>query len=587
MDSVYKKYENDRNNCTYEIIEHIKNGGDAVIAAGPGTGKTYLFKQIIQNFQLSPGKKVLVLSFINALVDDLKRELCNNENAEVRTLHSFARKILGNSVPAIEPRLPEIIAEDLLIHKECEYGAKEIKAEVRRIEKLFHTMEIDLPENEEIKEFYENRREFYNRVSFNDIVYSLVSHLKQNPEQMPKEYDLLIIDEFQDFCLLEAKLVEILSQNSRATVIVGDDDQIVYDKATPDLLRQKYLPPDTEYRGFTLPFCGRCTEGIVNFINEAVKNAKNMGKLKGRIEKEYKYFRSGKKDEVSQQYPKIICRDDLEDGQIPMNIHSYIQRACKECKDEKPEYETFMVIAPIKNKIKKIEDSFVKLGYKNVLVNKGRDYDDLTYGMGILLNANRGADNFGWRLVVGKKYSENLKEVVKASIENPSDNISNHCPDFKEAGEKVLTLLRELVKTKQTCVRTEKFKSLQGQEKKKHKSFPGEKVSALIDFWDTDPEINWLNTLMNDLQTVKEVLKDGGNQQNLFPGVKIILTTPQSSKGLSAKHVFITDCTKEIMFKEESNKEICTLLVAISRAEKSLTIFTKKNSAPSILSFSA
>ena len=587
MDSVYKKYENERNNCTDEIIEHIKNDGNAVIAAGPGTGKTYLFKQIIENFQLGPGKKVLVLSFINALVDDLKRALCKNENVEVRTLHSFARKILGNSVPAIEPRLPEIIAEDFLIHKECEYGEKEIKAEVRRIEKLFHTMEIGLPENEEIKEFYENRGEFYNRVSFNDIVYSLVSHLKHNPEQLPKEYDLLIIDEFQDFCLLEAELVELLSQNSRTTVIAGDDDQIVYDKATPDLLRQKYLPPDIEYRGFTLPFCGRCTEGIVNFINGSVKNAKSMGKLKGRIEKEYKYFKSEKKDEVSQQYPKIICRDDLKDGQIPMNIHLHIQKVCKESKDEEPENETFMVIAPIKNKIKKMEASFVKLGYENVLVKRNKDYDGLTYGMSILLNAKRGVDNFGWRLVIGKKHSENLKEVVKASIENPSDNISNHCADFKEEGEKVLTLLRELVKTKKTCVRTKKFESLQAQEKEKHKSFSSEKVSALVDFWDIDPEINWLNTLMSDLQDVKEILKDGGNQQNLFPGVKIILTTPQSSKGLSAKHVFITDCTKEIMFKEENDKEICTLLVAVSRAEKSLTIFTKKNSAPSIFSFSA
>ena len=580
MSNVYKEYENKRKEHTDEIVEHIRNGGNVVIVAGPGTGKTHLFKEIVKNFQLDSGKKILVLSFINALVDDLKREFCQDKEVEVRTLHSFAKKVLGDSVPTTEPMLSKIIAEDFLIYKGQAYKEKKIKKETEDIETLFNTMEIELPQNKEIKKFYEKRKNFYNRVSFNDMAYSLVSYLKQNPNEIPNEYALLIIDEFQDFCPLEAELVNLLSQKTKSTIIVGDDDQIVYNKATPELLRKKYLSLDTKYKSFTLPFCGRCTKCIVNFINKVVENARNGGKLEGRIDKEYKYFKSKEKDQVSQQYPEVICKYYLNDNQIPTNIHSRIQEICRH---ERPDNETFMVIVPIKNKIEKIKDSLVKFGYKNVLVKEMKKYDDLTYGVGILLNSNNGVDNFGWRLVISEKNSENLKEIVKNSIDDPSKHIFDYCPEFKKECKQILTLLRKLVKTKKPCLTEEKFKLLKTGEKEKWKSFSNKDISALITFCNSNLEIDWLNILMTDLQNVTEFLEGVKDQQNLFTDVKIILTTPQSSKGLSANHVFITDCTSQVMFKKEENKEICTLLVAISRAEKSLTIFTKEEFTPSIL----
>jgi len=53
-----------------------------IVVAGPGTGKTYLFKRMLQG-----KKKSLTLTFINSLVEDLSLDLyCMSE---VRTLHSF------------------------------------------------------------------------------------------------------------------------------------------------------------------------------------------------------------------------------------------------------------------------------------------------------------------------------------------------------------------------------------------------------------------------------------------------------------------------------------------------------------------
>ena len=55
-----------------------------LVVAGPGTGKTYLFKDVLR------GKRnTLTLTFVNALVEDLSLELFGL--SDVKTLHAFAR----------------------------------------------------------------------------------------------------------------------------------------------------------------------------------------------------------------------------------------------------------------------------------------------------------------------------------------------------------------------------------------------------------------------------------------------------------------------------------------------------------------
>ncbi|MCD6440529.1 MAG: hypothetical protein J7L86_01905, partial [Candidatus Marinimicrobia bacterium] len=82
-----------------------------VVVAGPGTGKTFLFKKILK------GKnRTLTLSFVNSLVDDLSLELYGI--SEVRTLHSFGRselsKILTKKIN-IYSKLSTIIRQDFKI----------------------------------------------------------------------------------------------------------------------------------------------------------------------------------------------------------------------------------------------------------------------------------------------------------------------------------------------------------------------------------------------------------------------------------------------------------------------------------------
>ena len=69
-----------------ENLEHIFSAAShrRLIVAGPGTGKTFTFKQVIARAT----DEVLVLSFLNNLVDDLARDLGDSDGAHLSSLLS-------------------------------------------------------------------------------------------------------------------------------------------------------------------------------------------------------------------------------------------------------------------------------------------------------------------------------------------------------------------------------------------------------------------------------------------------------------------------------------------------------------------
>src|SRR6266849_2293921 len=64
-----------------------------LVIAGPGTGKTTLFRQMLELASGQPERRI-VLTFINNLKDDLKKDL--EGLAEVFTLHSYCLRLLYN-----------------------------------------------------------------------------------------------------------------------------------------------------------------------------------------------------------------------------------------------------------------------------------------------------------------------------------------------------------------------------------------------------------------------------------------------------------------------------------------------------------
>lgn len=274
---------NERRECINAILSSKSN--KKIVLAGAGTGKTYTFREVLK--ANSDGKNI-ALTFINSLTADMHSVF--GDLAEVKTFHAYCKKILHEQNGKVElfPYLTQIIEED----------ADYLGLELRDFDKKFQILD----EKSSEVAFYLKRGDYYDAVSFNDSVYRLYKKLQKKSDIIPT-FNQILIDEFQDFNPLEVAFINELESKGNI-LIVGDDDQSVYEGrcASPNHLREKYH--SGEYERFELPFCGRCPEVIVNAANALLNNAEETGHLRGRVKKRFECYISLKKTDNT-RFPKI------------------------------------------------------------------------------------------------------------------------------------------------------------------------------------------------------------------------------------------------------------------------------------------
>lgn len=238
--------ERELQESTRRIIE--SKSRRKLVVAGPGTGKTTLFKTLLKK---SPGdeKSRLVLTFITNLRDDLEKALSGL--CRVSTLHGYCQSVLRSNA-----ELRGGLTKDFVCQPEM---ASLIKADWTYsgggAAPQFVGLMRDLAPEEKLQ-FYLERANYYDAVDFDDSVYRTAVALKNNAGSIPK-FDLVLIDEYQDFNSMEADLIETLATQS-PIVVAGDDDQALYSQlrgASWEHIRA--LHNAREYEIFELPFaCG-------------------------------------------------------------------------------------------------------------------------------------------------------------------------------------------------------------------------------------------------------------------------------------------------------------------------------------------
>ncbi|MBU4387772.1 hypothetical protein KJ644_04900, partial [Candidatus Dependentiae bacterium] len=89
-----------------------------IIVAGPGTGKTYTFGQLLK--EKASGNNI-AMTFINGLVNDMSSSL--GAYAEVRTFHSYCKMVLHKLLGGVTmaPYLDKIIESDA-VYLELSYN---------------------------------------------------------------------------------------------------------------------------------------------------------------------------------------------------------------------------------------------------------------------------------------------------------------------------------------------------------------------------------------------------------------------------------------------------------------------------------
>ncbi len=381
-----------------------------LVIAGPGTGKTTLFKQILKTAAGKPDQRI-VLTFINNLKNDLERDLSGL--AVVYTLHSFCLGLLYRDAALrtglspnfrCSPGLAGLIAHDWEIIVGSE--APHFVAEMRGLAEENH-----LP-------FYKGRGSYYDAVDFDDAVYRAYEGLASEYSQ-PGSYDLVLIDEYQDFNRLEAGIIDILGE-ANPIVIAGDDDQALYSQlrnASWDHIR--FLSKAGEYEVFELPFCMRCPKVIVDAVRDVLAKARESNRLEGRIDKPYKHFPPAKGAD-SAKYPKIAnVETSVQSKKVNYMGQFIAQEVAKIPGDEietavRDGYPAVLVIVakPYRDQIVAYLEA---TGFE--VEARSESDNDLNRDVGIAILKQNPDSNLGWRIILEADRPSFMRKAILATAE--------------------------------------------------------------------------------------------------------------------------------------------------------------------------
>jgi len=542
-DSEAKRFEAARADRQRHVDAVLKSKSrNRIVVAGPGTGKTFLFKEVLRGKSSS-----LTLTFVNSLVEDLSLELCGL--SDVRTLHSFARSVMSKTKGGarVYPKLSKIIARDLQL----------LSGEAIDFDSIFHKRDDRSPHIDA----YKLRKATYGYYGFADMIYAAVRYLEENPQRIPA-YDQVLVDEFQDFNQLEVSLIDLLAAKS-PILIAGDDDQALYffKDASHRHIRERYSEANIEYESFNLPHCSRCTRAIVEAANDIVASAQKEGFLVGRISKPYIFFEDERKELECSRYPKLQHVKCFS-NQVPYFIEVQIRQLAQ---DRREKFST-LVIAPTKSRCRTIVRGLQQRGFKNVQYFEQQDTQNpsLLDALGLLsLDAQC---NLGWRIAAEYFLSEDdLKSLLQKAESDKTKSLGNML------GDAVRKKTKELLKT---------FKKVA-----KGKPVSPEDSDELTAHIGIDPR-----ALAREELRLKISRAEFGLGEPATRNIPIRVTTIPSSKGLADDYVFITDFDDRFYLAKGgqcSDQKIFDFLVALTRARRCIYLISAEKKDPKFLTWIA
>lgn len=401
------KEENERDKAVERVVNsrHRRR----VVVAGPGTGKTSLFRKVLQSLPPGDRKQRVVLTFISKLKAELDTDL--GLDAVVQTFHGFCRALLHRSAGLRGASLSEDFCYFPALVTLVKSDWSSIRGgEAPKFVPALRNLEV----NDEIS-FFEERANYYDAIGFEDSVWRVATAIARSNANTPR-YELVIIDEFQDLTHSEVMLLRQIGTKS-PLLIAGDDDQALYGTlrgANETYIRELYA--DAESEQHCLPFCMRCPSLIVNAANDVVSKAVAAGRLGGRIDKPFKPL------VPATLGPRIrVVKTTVQSpsaNYFGKYIHQQIQAISRDDIRESREkgFPTALVIGPSRY-LDQVRAHLEKTLGLSPAAEKG-DLFAIERDSGVsLLHKNKNA-NLGWRIVLEADNPAWRRSVIKASGDN-------------------------------------------------------------------------------------------------------------------------------------------------------------------------
>lgn len=570
--------ENYRNNNASEIAKNTSR--KSLIVSGPGTGKSYLFLDKINNWFSNDSEAViLVTSFVRKLVSDLQKDIDNDKklskqqkgNITATTLHKFARSIVeknhGTSQYQFEPHF-RIIGEfwkDVIWNDVLAFFPNLDTSDFswKMFEKQLHNNQFDASQFwSNLKDKYFELCKFYNACGFADLILRAKDALDENSSLNNNQY--FIVDEYQDFNLAEEAFINKLTSSASCLLIVGDDEQVLYESlksGKADLIRSKYK--DEGIVNAMLPYCGRCSSHITKATSYFIQQCRDSDSIQ-------KIYLPIKNSDGNPKIQVIACATpstavDYIEKFITDNQSAIDERKNKlESGDKKDAY--LLILTPAK-KLKylgKVKEKLLDIVSKYQAENRSFS-DDYYKILAYYSLSNHTNNNFAFRKVI---YYEGISDdIAHTLIENSLNNNQDFC--------NLNTVEISAIITKCNSVKTI-IESSQNVDQKI------DSLSALITISDKvklKNEFNIKNIGQDQVVTIEHEEEEEAELEEIE--VKrmgaVELMTIVGSKGLSADHVIIIGFDDINMAPVTKN----AFYVAMTRARSSLHLLTSLKSGGS------
>ncbi len=271
------------------ILGH-RPGRHARILAGPGTGKSATLVALMNELlQEVPRPRIRLLTFTRAATAELAKRVSEHPAAAAErpsTIHSFAISILLSNLGSGDFPEPLRIADDWEDENiVLPTLARRAGVKVRRLKKLIRELSsnweslredevpgIDPAERALFTGAWGEHREVFGYTLLAELPYRLMMALNDYPGLVGIDYDLLVVDEYQDLNACDLEVLRLVAARGCSIIGAGDDDQSIYSlrKAAPEGIR-RFLE---DYEGaidYPLSVTQRCGSTIVDWANYVIE----------------------------------------------------------------------------------------------------------------------------------------------------------------------------------------------------------------------------------------------------------------------------------------------------------------------------
>lgn len=364
-----------------KAVEAVK--GPSIILAGAGSGKTRVLtskvKNLIQNHGVNP-QNIMMVTFTNKAAAEMK-ERVGEKLGFIGTFHSFGVRVLRRYAPYAHLD-PEFIIYD---RDDQEALIKEVLIDLeidKKYTPAFFLNRISSAKDELIsptkyqdifKDFlgkmvgptyalYQKKLERNNAVDFDDLIYKVVNLLKSNDailNHYQKEFQYILVDEFQDTNFAQYLLTKLLGRAQGNVTIVGDFSQSIYSWRGAQIKNLEKFKTDFEdAQTFYLEENYRSTQKILDFAYDVISQNETHPILKV-------FTQQGSGEDV---VIEELDNEEYEALYVASQIENIISRS-------DVDYSSCAVLYRINAQSRAIEEAFLHMGIPYVLIGGTRFYE--------------------------------------------------------------------------------------------------------------------------------------------------------------------------------------------------------------------